>query len=43
MKLFHRPRIALTAVKVPSVYGVHTLIKASLYLFGRKLQGSIRL
>lgn len=44
MKSLHQPKIALTATKVPSVYGVYTILKASLQMFGLniKLQKTLR-
>ena len=38
MKSSHQPKIAFTATKVPSVYGVYTILKASLHLFGFNIQ-----
>jgi len=44
MKLFHLPKIGLTATKVPSVYGVYTIVKGNLQLFGLniKMQTTVR-
>ena len=44
MKLLHLPKIALTATKVPSVYGVYTILKGNLQLFGLniKLQRTLK-